>query len=176
MKFKISFDENIYNKQMDLLFDIAWQRKKDYYKNSQYLGIVLIVIGILLILKRPNIFGIGYMFLFFGLSNFMPFVYYSFKIKKEYKKLNTAKIEEIEILKQYQDVSLELNDEAWIITAEGNSKRVNWDEFVTWVVKEENLIIITKDYMPYILGMAEVGSVHFEEITSFVKTKVNVKI
>jgi hypothetical protein len=57
MRFEIEFDKDIYNKQMDLLFDLAWKRKKDYYKNAQYSGVILIFIGVLLIftVKRENL-------------------------------------------------------------------------------------------------------------------------
>lgn len=41
MKFELEFDKDVYNKQMDLLFDLNWKKKKDYYKNSQYLGLIL---------------------------------------------------------------------------------------------------------------------------------------
>lgn len=176
MKFEISFDENIYNKQMDLLFDITWKKKSAYYKNAQYLGTVLIAIGIVLIFKRPNIFGIGYVFLFFGLSNFIPFLYYFFKIKKEYKKLNAAKIEEVEILKTLKSISIEFNDDAIVISTEGNLNSIKWYDCVAFILKEDNLIIIAKNHQPFTLGKDEVGSQNFEQIISFVKTKIKTEI
>ena len=172
MKFEIAFDKDIYNRQMDLLFDIAWKRKKDYYKNSQYLGSVFIAIGILLIFNRPNIFGIGYFFIFFGLSNFLPFLYYFFKIRNEYKKLGNAKVKEIERLKDYKGSCFELNENSLIITTQENSKIINWQEFKIWLIKEENLILITKEFETYILGREEVGGVNFENIISFVNEKI----
>lgn len=172
MKFEISFNKDIYNKQMDLLFDLAWKRKKSYYKNSQYLGVALIIIGVLLIFNRPNIFGIGYVFLFFGLYNFLPFVYYYFKMKNEYKKLREAKIKEIENLKCFKNSSFELNDNSLIITVEEKSKTINWEEFIIYLIKEENLILITKEYEPYILGKVEVGEVNFKNIISFISNKI----
>lgn len=57
MKFELTFDKEIYNKQMDLLFDLGWRRKTAYYKNAQYLGAILIFIGIAMICTRPNLFG-----------------------------------------------------------------------------------------------------------------------
>ncbi len=175
MKFEIAFNKDIYNKQMDLLFDFAWKRKKDYYKNSQYLGIALIIIGVILIFNRPNILGFGYVLLTFGLSNFLPFLYYFFKMKNEYKKLGEAKIKEIENLKHFKNSSFELNDNSLIITVQEKSKIINWEEFITYLIKEENLILITKEYDPYILGKIEVGEVNFESIISFVNNKIVVQ-
>ncbi|KAF2337633.1 hypothetical protein [Flavobacterium nitrogenifigens] len=174
MKFEIAFDKDVYNKQMDLLFDLAWKRKKDYYKNTQYLGVVLMIIGVLLIFNRPNVFGAGYFFLFFGLSNLLPFVYYFFKIKNEYKKLGDAKIKEIEILNDSMNSSFELSDDSLIITIQEKSKIINWNEFVTFVIKDESLILITKDYMPYILDEIEVGKENFQKIISFVEKKIEI--
>jgi hypothetical protein len=172
MRFEIEFDKDIYNKQMDLLFDLAWKRKKDYYKNAQYSRVILIFIGILLIFNRSNIFGIGYVFLFFGLSNFLPFIYYFFKIKNQYKKLRDVKIQEIEILKDYKKSSFEINDESLTITIQEKSKIIAWGEFITYTVKEENLLLITKDYGPYILGKEEVGEKNFDIIVDFVSEKI----
>ncbi|MCK8143430.1 hypothetical protein MW871_16180 [Flavobacterium sp. I-SCBP12n] len=56
MKFEIQYDKDIYNKQMDLLFDLACKPKKEYYKNSQYLGFVLLIIGSILFFDRPSFF------------------------------------------------------------------------------------------------------------------------
>lgn len=58
MKFKLNFDGNIYTKQMDLLFDLAWKEKIAYYKNSHFLGIFFLVIGSLITFERPSFFWI----------------------------------------------------------------------------------------------------------------------
>ncbi|MEG1025293.1 MAG: hypothetical protein RSF34_12530, partial [Flavobacterium sp.] len=110
--------------------------------------------------------------LFFGLSNFLPFLYYFFKIRKEYKKLGDAKIKEIERLKDYKGSCFELNENSLIITTQENSKIINWQEFKIWLIKEENLILITKEFETYILGREEVGGVNFENIISFINEKI----
>lgn len=174
MKFELVFDKDIYNKQMDLLFDLAWKRKITYYKNSQYLGLILIVIGSAMIYDRPNIFGGGYVLIFFGLSNLLPFVYYYFKIKLNYKKIENAKKEEIEFSKGVKKISLEFTEAAFIMSVENQVKTILWEEFVTCLIKEDNVILITKDYQPYILGESEVGEEKFQKIISFVETKMEV--
>ena len=175
MKFELIFDKDIYNKQMDLLFDLAWKRKIAYYKNSQYLGSLLIIIGISLIYNRPKIFGIGYVLIFFGLTNLVPFVYYYFKIKTMYKKLEVAKAAEIEIYSDVKKISWELTEESFIINAENQLKTLPWEEFTMYIIKEDNVILITKDCRPFILGEIEVGKEKFKMITSFVEKKIVMK-
>lgn len=172
MKYELVFDEVIYNNQMDLLFTIIWKRKISYYKNFQYLGVLLLVAGVALIYNRPNIFGIGYVFLFFGLSNFVPFVYYYFKIKSQYKKFESAKIKDTGSFKDLEIATLELTEKSWIMNVENNVIVTDWENFAAHLVKEDNLILITKDYRPYILGEIEVGVENFRHIISFVEKKI----
>lgn len=173
MKFELVFDKDIYNRQKDLLFDLAWKRKIAYYKNSQYLGLILIVIGSAMIYNRPNIFGFGYVLVFFGLSNFLPFIYYYFKIKYDYKKFDIAKTTEIEI-NDLQNFSLELTDKSLLIKAHQHLKDIQWEEFITYLIKEDNIILITKDCQPLILSESEVGEENFKKIISFVEQKLKV--
>lgn len=175
MRFEISFDKDIYNKQMHLLFDLAWKRKKDYYKNSQYLGVALIIIGVILIFNRPNILGIGYVFLFLGLSNFLPFVYYYFKIKSDFKKMNALRSKEIEINKELEKFAFEFTDKAFVMSSGEYLISIEWEEFLMHLIKENNLILITKDYQSYILDEIEVGKEDFQRIISFVEKKIKIK-
>ncbi|WP_163410957.1 MFS transporter [Flavobacterium ajazii] len=175
MKFELNFDKDIYNQQMDLLFDLAWKRKIKYYKNSQYLGFLLIILGAALIYNRPNIFGIGYVFIFFGLTNLIPFVYHYFKIKSTYRKFNAAKKSEIEINKEVKDFSWEFTEEAFVINVGNQFKALPWEEFTIYLIKDDNIILITKDYQPYILGEIEVGKENFKMIISFVQNKISME-
>ena len=172
MKFDLEFDKDIYNKQMDLLFDLAWKKKKDYYKNSQYLGVVLIFIGVAMIYKRPNIIGFGYALLFFGLSNLIPFCYYYFRIKSNFKKMGILRSKEIEINENLKKFSFEFTEKAFIMSAGEHTKSVDWEHFLMCLVKNNNLILIAKDYQFYVLDEIEVGNENFQRIISFVKTKI----
>ncbi|OXA68128.1 hypothetical protein B0A67_21235 [Flavobacterium aquidurense] len=171
MKFELHFDKDIYNSQMDLLFDLAWKDKIAYYKNSQYFGILLAFIGIAMIYNRPNVFGIGYVFVFFGLSNLISFVYYYFKIRSFYKRMENVKVKEINDFHYVKYMNLEFTENALIATSGDHFNLIQWSEFMDYIVKENNLILITKDYEPLILSEIEVGSENFEEIISFVKAK-----
>lgn len=175
MKFELVFDKDIYNRQMDLLFDFAWKRKIAYYKNSQYLGLILIVIGSAMIYNRPNIFGFGYVLVFFGLSNLLPFIYYYFKIKSQHKKINVLRSEEIEINENLKNFTFEFTNKSFIMISGENSIDIDWQQFLMHLVKEDNLILITKQYQYYILGEIEVGEENFKKIISFVEAKIEAK-
>lgn len=176
MKYELVFDKDIYNNQMDLLFELAWKDKIAYYKNSQYFGILLTIIGIAMIYNRPNIFGIGYVFVFFGLSNLIPFIYYYLKIRSFYKRMEDAKVKEINDFHYMKYMNLEFTENALIATSGDHFNLIQWSEFIHYIVKENNLILITKDYEPLILSEIEVGSENFEEIISFVKAKFEVRV
>ena len=172
MKFDLTFDKDIYNKQMDLLFDIAYKNKIAYYKNAQYLGLILLIIGSFMIFKRPNIFGVGYLFVFFGLSNLSPFLYYYFKIRSAYKKIENLKAYEIEAFYKSQNIQWEFTEKALVINQDNHVKSLDWNEFKIFMVKEDNLILITNVNQPFILGEVEIGSENFQLIKSFVETKI----
>jgi predicted membrane protein len=173
MKFELVFNKEIYNQQMNLLFDLAWKRKILYYKNSQYLGSILIFIGVIMIFNRPSLFG--FVLIVFGLSILIPFVYYYFKIKSDYKKIDLAKIKESEINEDLKDFIFEFTERSFIMNAGKHSISIDWEEFLMYLVKENNLILITKDYQPYILGEIEVGRVNFQKIILFVKEKIKIE-
>ena len=170
MRFELVFDKDIYNKQMDLLFDLAWKRKASYYKNSQYFGAFLIFIGVAMIYNRPNLFG--FTFIIFGLSNLLPFVYYYFKIKTVYKKFDVAKIKEVEINNDFKNFVFDFTDKSLITSDSKHFRSIDWKEFKTYLIEEKNLILITKDYHPYILTEIEVGEENFQKIISFIEQKI----
>ena len=164
MRFELVFDKDIYNAQMDVLFDLAWKRKVSYYKNSQYLGAFLIFIGVLMICNRSNLFG--FVLILLGLSNLIPFVYYYFKIKSNYKKFDLARIKECEI-NEYPTHVFEFTEKSLITNDSKHSISIDWEEFLMYLVKENNLILITKVYQSYILGEIEIGEENFKKNNFF---------
>lgn len=171
MKFELTFDKEIYNKQMDLLFDLGWRRKTAYYKNAQYLGAILIFIGIAMICTRPNLFGFG--LILFGLSNLIPFIYYFFKIKSKYKKFDVAKTIESEIYEDSTHV-FEFTEKSLITNDDENLRNFDWDAFKIHLIVEGNLVLITKNNEPLIIGETEVGKENFQKIISFVEKKIKI--
>ena len=170
MKFELKFDENIYRNQMDLLRDLAWKDKIVYYKNSHFLGIILLIIGSILFFDRPNFFGFA--FIFFGLGILIPYFYYYFKIKSSYKGFEEVKTTEIEACKNITTFTWEFTEQGLITTVQDNERIFEWNEFITYLIKENNLFLITEKYEPMILGKDEVGEESFQNIIDFVETKL----
>jgi hypothetical protein len=170
MKIELKFDVDIYNKQMDLLFDLAWKRKTEYYRNSHYLGFILLLIAIFLFVERPSFFAFA--ILIFSLGILIPYFYYYFKIKSLYKKLETEKAMEIEALKKQNLVFCEFTETCLIMESEGQQRKWNWEDFVAQLVKEDNLFMFTKENEPIILGELEVGKDNFKMIVDFVDAKI----
>ncbi|MEN2415921.1 hypothetical protein [Flavobacterium mesophilum] len=168
MKFELTFNKEIYNKQLQLLFDLTLGKKIIYYKNSQYLGLFLLTIGIVLILIYPNKLGVGYLFVVFVVFNIVPFIYYYFKLKS----FKNARVQAVAQLSSFENINWEFTESSLVENYDKFSKVVSWEEFVYWVVKEGTLIMITRDFYPYILSEAEIGIESFQEIRSFVKTKI----
>ncbi|MBF4470985.1 MULTISPECIES: hypothetical protein [Flavobacterium] len=176
MKFEIDFDENIYRKQMDLLFDLGWKKKTDFHRYSQYLGVLLIVIGISLLYDNPNRFMGGLFFLFIGLYNLLPFIYYYFKVKSVHKKFEIAKVKEVKFLKDNKKAIIEFTEKSFIMKVGDNTAVLDWEKFTLYLVKEDNLILVAKNYEPYILDKLEVGEINFEKIISFIHERIPLKL
>lgn len=155
---------------MDLLFDLAWKRKTEYYKNSHYFGFMLLIISAFLTFERPSFFG--FVILIFGLGILIPYFYYYFKIKSLYRKLETEKAREIEISKNQNLVFWEFTETSLIMVSEGNQRKLNWEDFIIQLVKENNLLMITKENEPIIIGEVEVGKDNFKMIVDFVGVKI----
>ncbi|MGV8995291.1 MAG: hypothetical protein ACOH1O_14420 [Flavobacterium sp.] len=169
MKFELKFDIETYDKQMNILFDLAWNQRAKYYKNSNYFGFVLLLIGFNLIFNHFNLFAVS--LLIFGLGILIPYYYYYFKIKINYKKFEDTKTKEIEIVKN--NISIwEFKDEGLKIQTGTESREIEWNKFIIYLVKEDNLLAITEDYEPFILGEIEVGKLNFKKIVEFVSQKI----
>ncbi|MEM0576881.1 hypothetical protein [Flavobacterium polysaccharolyticum] len=171
MKFELKFDEDIFRNQMDLLRDLAWKDKIVYYKNSHFLGIFLFIIGCMLFYERPNLLGIT--FIIFSLGILIPYIYYYFKIKSSYKGFEAAKIKEIEANKNLI-FHWEFTEQCLIEKVLDYERVFNWDDFIVYLIRDNNLLLITKNHESMILGEVEVGKENFEEIIDFVE-KRNVK-
>ena len=173
MKFKLQFDKEIYKKQMDLLFEIAWKEKIAYYKNSNYFGLMLVAIGLLLLLERTSFFGVA--FIIFGLGILIPYFYYFFKIKKEYNGIENLKKMKIETLENL-DEEWEFTEEGLIIKFQENERIFEWNEFVAYFVKKNNLFLITEKHEPIILDEIEVGEENFNALLNFIEHRIKLKV
>ncbi len=173
MKFELKFDEDIYRKQMDLLRDLAWKGKIAYYKNSHFLGITLLIIGIILMFDRPNFFGFALIIL--SLTIIIPYFYYYFKIKTSYKGFEELKTKEIEACQNITNYTWEFTEEGLITKVQDDERIFEWKVFIMYLIRENNLFLITEKNEPMILGETEVGEENFKKILDFVEKKVTEK-
>lgn len=172
MKFELRFDKEVYKKQMDLLFDIAWKEKIAYNKNSHYLGFVFLLIGFLIVFNRPNLLAV--LFLIFGLGILIPYFYYYFKIKRISNGFEQIKAVEIEALENCAQI-WKLTEEGLIISVNDDKRILEWSDFKVYFVKENNLFLVTNKFDPIILDESEVGTENFESIVNFVESRVALK-
>jgi hypothetical protein len=173
MKVELKFDPEIYNSQINVLFDLAWKNKISYYKNSQYLGFLLIALGSISFYQpHSSFFSIA--IVIFGLGIIIPYFYQYFKVKSVYKQLEIQKAEEI---KSYENqiCTFEFTEEYLISTFQNTETKISWGDFIKYIVEKKNIFIITKNYHPVILGELEVGEQNFENIKSFVAGKISNK-
>ena len=52
-------------------------------------------------------------------------------------------------------------------------RELNWKEFLIYIIKEDNLVMFTKDYEPFILSEIEVGKDNFKKIIDFISKKIS---
>lgn len=172
MKFELKFDTQIYNKQMDLLFELVWQKKKVYYRNSQYFGFfLLIIVIIILIFDKPSLFSLA--IIVFSLGILIPYYYYFFKIKSDFKKLEIIKTSEIKKVNEQNSTFWEFTEKSLILENSEDLRELNWKEFLIYIIKEDNLVMFTKDYEPFILSEIEVGKDNFKKIIDFISKKIS---
>ena len=169
MKIELQFNEQIYKKQMELLYEMGYGKKKTYIKNSNYLGFVFVFIGIMAVLGNGNI---GYLFILFGLYNLISYYNFYFKQKKLARKYEVEQLNVISQFSKNSNAVFEFNNEGFIYSDYKINLKVNWDEFLTFIEKDENLFLITKSFQPFALGKSEVGNEKYGEIINFVETKM----
>ena len=108
MRFELQFNEAIYRKQMKLLYDIGYGKKKNYYKHSNYLGFGVVIIGFLTIVSQ---FREGYLFIIVGLYLLVSYYHFSFKDKRILQKYEFEQLEVIDVLRNNPNVIFEFNGE-----------------------------------------------------------------
>lgn len=169
MRLELKFDETIYRKQMNLLFEMSYGKKITYYKNSNYLGFGLIILGVLAIIGKGNI---GYAFIMFGLGMLIPYYTFHFKQKKLKRRLETEQTQIIAYYKENPNASFVFNENGIVFSDHYGNKIINWQDFHFLLEKEENIFLITKEFSPYTFGKSEVGSENYNLAINFIESKL----
>lgn len=171
MKFKIPFDEHIYNEQIKLQFDNVWSEAFKRNKSKLYIGIPFFLLGLLVIYGKRNV---GYLFVFFGLISFYKYYeyyrYYHKNKKRYFAESQTYVLEQKEI----EDVAiLEFKDTYFRFKCFKYDLKLDWSLFTEFEIINDTIFMKTKDVNNnYIIGKSEIGESEFYELIEFLKTKI----
>ncbi|MCO6164067.1 hypothetical protein [Flavobacterium sp. NRK F7] len=169
MKLELNFNESIYRKQMELLYNSGFGKNVEYYKNSHYLGFVLLIIGICSIINGQNF---GYALIVFALGVLIPYFIFYFKNRKVLKNLVFEQDNIVSIYTQNPKVILEFTETEFKYKDYNNERDFNWTDFLTYNIIEDNIFLFTKNYEPYIIGKEEAGEENYENILLLIESKL----
>ncbi|MEK8181256.1 YcxB family protein [Flavobacterium buctense] len=172
MKLELHFNESIYRRQMELLYEMGYGRKKRYYKNSNYFGLVLVLIGALIVVGKNNI---GYLFVMLGSINLFTYYQFHFKNKKITQKYEAEQLETIATFKENPIAIFEFNDDGLKYGNHTGNVTINWNDFLQYMIKDENIFLITKKFQPFVVGKSEVGEENYNEILNFIDSRIENK-
>ncbi|MCK8143431.1 hypothetical protein MW871_16185 [Flavobacterium sp. I-SCBP12n] len=88
-----------------------------------------------------------------------------------YEKLENIKTGEIETL-EYEDLSWEFTEEGLIMRSLNTERKLYWKDFTSYLIKENNLFMFTKNYEPFILGEIEIGKDNFKKLVDYVAERL----
>ncbi|MBF04537.1 MAG: hypothetical protein CMP76_14725 [Flavobacterium sp.] len=169
MKLELNFNESIYRKQMELLYNSGFGKNVEYYKNSHYLGFVLLIIGICSIINGQNF---GYALIVFALGVLIPYFIFYFKNRKVLKNLVFEQDNIVSIYTQNPKVILEFTETEFKYKDYNNERDFNWADFLTYNIIEDNIFLFTKNYEPYIIEKEEAGEENYENILLLIESKL----
>jgi hypothetical protein len=170
MKIELLFDENTFRKQMKLLYNLAYEKELKYYKNAHYLGFVFLIFGILIIYDKRDL---GYLLVFFGLVILIPYfnIYFKhFKMSKKYE-LEEKKI--IVFYKGNPKTFWEFTDDLFKYSDFNTERNMEWKDFLTYRIIEDNLFMFTKNNEPFIIGKSEIAEESYKEVLEIVERKIS---
>lgn len=169
MRLELQFSEPTYRKQMQLLYEIGYGKKKAYYKNAHYFGFVFVGLGALAVAGRANI---GYLFIVLGLVVLISYYRFYFIQKKTAQEYEAEQLKIINVFNQKPDAVLEFCEEDLSYTNYSGTIKIPWNTFTTFTIKEENLFLITRDFRPFVLGKSEIGEESYNEVIKFIVLKM----
>ncbi|CAM4041206.1 hypothetical protein FLAN108750_06970 [Flavobacterium antarcticum] len=169
MRFELQFNEAIYRKQMKLLYDIGYGKKKNYYKYSNYLGFGFVIIGFLTIVSQ---FHEGYLFIIVGIYLLISYYHFSFKDKRILQKYEFEQLEVIDVLRNNPNVIFEFNGEGLIYSDYSGELLIKWDEFLNYIEEDENIFLIKKGFQPFCIGKSEIGKDNYYLTLDFIDRNV----
>ncbi|UOK42110.1 MULTISPECIES: hypothetical protein [Flavobacterium] len=170
MKFEIKFNEEIYTKQLQLLYDIAYSNEITYYKKSNYIGFALLFVSLILLYNKPNFFAFA--LLCFAFGNLIPYYVKFFKRKSLLKRLNKEKQETINLYNKNPISTWEFFDNSFKYSDFQGDFNLEWKDFAAYKIIDETIFLFTKTDKPFIFGKIEIGKENYEKIIELVESKI----
>lgn len=169
MKLELNFDESIYRKQIELLYNSGYGKKSEYYKNSHYLGFGFLIVGVWSIIDKRNF---GYVLLIFALGILIPYFIFYFKNRKVLKNLVEEQNAVISIYAQNPKVIMEFTEIEFKFSDFGGESTIAWADFQMFLIIEENIFLFTKNYQPITIGKSEAGEENYAKVLQIIEAKL----
>lgn len=170
MKIEIDFNERIYDEQIKILYKEAYKSENAYFKNSLLFNFIIFSCSILLIINNNNL---GYFLLILGIlfsSNYVIFKIKKFRLKNKLKKESQA-IKELYSKKP--KAVLEITKENFYYSDFKSEKVVKWEDFESYKIIKNNLLLFSKSYDPFIFGRTELGKSNYDQLVKLIKSRCN---
>ena len=172
MKFELPFKEQLYNEQMILNFNTAWNKNLKNNKKRLFWAIPMTLLGGLIIYGKNNL---GFLFIAIGIHNLINFYdYYVFYKKSKNTFFEVIEREKKEYIEASENSIWEFNDEYFRYKDYKFEIKIKWKTFKSIRVIDNNLFIDLdlENHSSYILGETEIGTENFHKLIDFVRNKI----
>lgn len=169
MRIEIPFNEDVSRKQLQMLYELACEKNKKYWRNCNYWGLFIFLLGSAMVFEKSNF---GYLFVFFGITLIIGFYVNHYKSKDLHKRL----LDDFESTKNmYLENPLsvwEFSENTLTFSQGDKSVLLNWKDFKAYIIKDHVIFMFTKTNHPFILQKDEVGDEYFEKIFEIVSNEI----
>ncbi len=172
MKFNLQFKEEITRRQLNLNLNLHWKKTLQNHKRNLILSIGFILLGSLVVYGKGNV---GYVFIIIGIYGLLEFykimVAYNRSKKKYTKAINKIVEEQI---KSGENSIWEFNEDYLGYKDYKFDLKIKWNGFSGFRVIEDNLFLdlVDNNLSSYIIGKEEVGEDQFQNLLTFIETKL----
>lgn len=171
MKFEIRFDEKLYRKQINLSFNISWEKSLKESKNAAIYALVFIALGIAMLLGNAKL---GYLFLIFGISLIITAIIGLNKYLNAKKGTSKLLEKNIKFFNEKPISIWEFENDYFRFEYFGGDFKFYWNYFKYYDIIDKNILFGTDaNSQHFILSECEVGTENFNQIAELLKEKIN---
>jgi len=173
MRVEIDFDEELFKKQQYLAFDLKFGEQINTSKNNLFFILILLVVSVLSIYYQSKW---GDFLLAATLIFLYRNIYERFHFRKLKKGLNKLINEHLdEYVNKENKIIWILEEERFTYVDHRMTLSFRWSEFKLGQVIDGTLLLhpLQINFLPFLLDIEEVGQDRFDEICTFIASKVN---